>query len=190
MKSQRTDNSETDIKISVRLSALEHINKNKILVLDAFHGNGFLWEKIKHETGLNITVHGIEKEKNKAENVFEGDNRKILPKLNLAKYDIIDLDSYGTPFDQLKIIFGNKTLDKAIIIYTYIITAQGGASKKMLGTIGIHKAMYKKAPLLCSLKQVFAYYNYLWYNNINRVYEIYKQKGTSKKRYGWFQVPE
>ena len=191
MKNQRTDNSESDIKIGVRLSALDSIiDKDEICVLDAFHGKGFLWDKIKGNTDAKLIVHGIEKEKGKASNVFEGDNRKVIPRLDLSTYDIIDLDSYGTPFDQLKAVFGNSTCKGRIVIYTYIITAQGSSNKKMLEAVGITKAMYRKAPLLCSSKQILAFYNLLWYNNVNRVYETYKQKGTSKKRYGWFRIPE
>jgi len=50
--------------------------------------------------------------------------------------------------------------------------------------------MQKKSPTACKRKLSIALYNYLAYNKINEVNEIFVKRSSSRKWYGWFRIPE
>lgn len=52
---------------------------------------------------LTIDVLGIDT-RDMGPGVLKGDNRKFLGGLNLQEFDLIDLDAYGCPTDQLRIV--------------------------------------------------------------------------------------
>jgi hypothetical protein len=58
---------------------------------------------IAERSKKKIKVTGIDKKP--LEKVLVGDNREFLTSLDLSKYNVIDLDAYGSPFDQLDILF-------------------------------------------------------------------------------------
>jgi len=180
MNNRQTDNSEIKIKLELRRSL---VNDN-FLILDCYHGTGELWNTIKKD--YNIKIYGIEKEKGKGNGLY-GDNVKILKTLDLSKYNIIDLDAYGIPFDQLYEIFNNPTLSDCIIIYTVIQTAQGGINKKLLDSYGITNNMFKKCSTIFKHHGHRAFLNYLNKNGVNEVSEYFVNK-KSKKHYGFFKI--
>jgi hypothetical protein len=189
LSSHKTNNSRKAEKTNIRKEVIWNINKKNIFVLDAFAGKSILWGIIKLVNNKKITVLGIDKNESDAD--IYGDNIKVLPCLNLEKFDIIDLDAWGCPYDQIRLIFENKTLAKGTyVIYTYIITGMGGANRRLLKEIGITDKMTKKAPLLCAKKQNLAFDQFLHKNGIKHVTEIEVHDGTSKKRYGYFKIPE
>ena len=89
----QTDNSEFDAKVYLRLKMLPE-NPS---VLDCFAGKRRLWNIISAKTGIKY-YYPIEKK--------EGlDNLKLLDVLDLSKFNVIDLDSYGFPVYQLEKYF-------------------------------------------------------------------------------------
>jgi hypothetical protein len=77
---------------------------DRVKVLDAYHGSGRVWHRVAALVpDVRIDVVGIDT-RNIAPGVIQGDNRKILPTLDLTAFDLIDLDAYGVPAEQLAIV--------------------------------------------------------------------------------------
>lgn len=114
-----------------------------------------------------------------------GDNLKLLQTIDLSKYDVIDLDAYGVPCDQLEIIFSRGY--KGIIFFTFIQTMYGGLSLSLslslYLSIGID-AMIKKCPSVFNKKGLFLFFEYLNKHGVKCV--AYIRHG--KKVYGIFQA--
>jgi hypothetical protein len=100
----KTDNLFLRDKIDLRKTFLP--KKCKIYVLSCFDGHGKIWKTIQSEENIDITVTGIDKKR--IQGVLVGDNRKFLRVLDLKKYDIVDLDAYGNPFEQIEILIKRK----------------------------------------------------------------------------------
>lgn len=133
----KTDNSYFDLKVNLRLNSLLLFKKQNIIILDAFAGDGLLWSEIQRKTSKNIEILRIEKKKNSLGIYLIGDNIKFIRGMDLARFDIIDLDAYGSPYRQLNEIF--KQNYKGIIHCTFIQTIMGVLNKKMLIEIGYNK---------------------------------------------------
>ena len=150
-------------KIEIRLFNLP--KKSTLNILDAFAGEGILWGRIKiSKPKINFRILHIDKNTNSG---LKGNNLKFLPSLDLSKFDIIDLDAYGSPFDQLEIIFNKKY--KGIIHCTFIQSMYGGMNKKLLNYLGYTDKMIDKIPSLFNKKGVDKFYNYLWLRGIKVV---------------------
>lgn len=179
MSSLQTDNSFLDDKIRIRENSIK--GKSKIKVLDCFAGKGIIWKHLKNKVNANIEVLGIDKKITKAVNLV-GDNRKFLKSLDLNKFDLIDLDSYGVPFDQLEIIF--KRSYKGIVVVTFIQSMYGVLNKKLLLKIGFTKGMIKKIPSLIYRDVYGKILSYLALNGVKKIYEI----SRGKKHYFYFNL--
>lgn len=140
----QTDNSCLDQKVKLRLQFLP--TAPEINILDCYHGQGVLWREIQKRTLQKINVLGIDKKKESTA-LLIGDNMKFLRGLpDLNKYDVIDLDAYGIPFDQIIELFRREY--KGDIFITYIQSVIGNLPKKMLLYLGYTESMLKKAQTL------------------------------------------
>lgn len=157
----KTDNSHIKEKVQLRLDCLK---KKNISVLDCFSGTGKLWNIVKQKTKSKIFVIGIEKEKGKNKLSLIGDNLKYLKTINLSKFDIIDLDAWGYPINQLEILFERKY--KGIVIVTAIQSMQGCLPRKMLYQLGYTKEMIDKNPILFYRNGLGKLQNYLYLHGI------------------------
>lgn len=131
----QTDNSFLGEKVMLRYNAIK--TKKKVMVLDAFAGEGIVWEEVKKRHG-NITIIGIEKQidKNKG-NTITGDNRKILKEFDCSCFNVIDLDAYGIPATQIHDIINNKTVEEGtLIFYTCILCNQARLPNLLLKKLG------------------------------------------------------
>ena len=99
-----TDNSHFYEKVKLRLKAIAEIPKDDVSILECYAGKGLLYTEVKKHTSKKLHIVSIEKERGKNPFALCGDNLKFLPTLNLEKFDIIDLDAYGIPTEQIKII--------------------------------------------------------------------------------------
>ena len=143
MSKVQTDNSFLGDKIELRVKHLP--DKERIQVLDCFAGDGIIWKNIKEQSKKQIKVIGIDKSK-RSGLYLHGDNRKFIKTMMLEQFDIIDLDAYGVPYEQLKIIFDREF--KGIIFVTFIQSLFGGLPRRMLYEIGYTKEMINKIPSL------------------------------------------
>lgn len=96
MSNRQTDNSFLWDKIALRLN---HIPlKEKLSVLDAYGGDGHIWNKIKERYHGEIQILRCDQKTNKKGVYIRGNNIKIMNGIDLSIFDVIDLDAYGYPF--------------------------------------------------------------------------------------------
>lgn len=161
----KNDNSYLTEKINLRLYNLP--KKNSIKVLDCCAGAGVIWSNISNKTDRQLIITHIEKDNKKAKPYYlVGDNIKYLKTLDLGKYDIIDLDAYGIPYNQLEIIFNRKY--KGIIFITFIQTLFGGIPLSMLVRVGYTEKMVKKCRTLFYRDGVGILFKFLYVNGIQK----------------------
>jgi len=163
-----------------------------INVLELFAGQGLIWKAVKSRTGRTIKTTRIDEKK--ISSTIRGDNRKIIPNLDLSMYNIIDCDAYGNPYEQIKLMFENKTLKSGTIVhFTFNRAGPGMPKRSILTNIGIGKHMVKKCPTLFSSLAYPAFLEYLRKNGVKRVWEVHNDTvgGKTGRRigiYGYFIV--
>ncbi len=140
--STKTDNSYLVYKVQLRLSSLPA--KKNIKVLDCFAGQSLIWNSVQKQSNKNISIIGIDKKP--FGTTLRGNNLKYLQSMDLNRFDVIDLDSYGIPYKQLKLIF--DTGYTGTIFITFIQTMYGALPAKMLYEIGYKKEMIDKCSTL------------------------------------------
>lgn len=137
----QTDNSYLADKVALRL---DHLPDEPIKVLDCFGGMGKVWQAVKILSAKNISVLPID--------IIDygfhlpGDNKSYLGSMNLEKFNVIDMDAYGIPYEQMKIILDRKY--RGIVFVTFIQSVMGQMSYGLLYDIGFTSEMVKKSPVL------------------------------------------
>jgi len=176
----QTDNSYLADKIALRISMLP--KKKELRVIDAFHGAGTIWKNIqkKYDGKIKITRIDIEQK----DDVFTliGKNEKFLPSLPLEKYDVIDLDAYGVPYEQLKIIFDRGF--KGLVFVTFIQTVIGILQTDFLVDLGYTESMVKKCPSLFCKNGQEKFLRWLKIKGVDRV----TMRRHARKCYLGFQI--
>lgn len=179
-----TENSHLATKLRVRKEALARIGKRDIHVLDAFAGEGVVWARMKRDLpDLNITVLGIEKRKYLNPATIMGDNRKVMRGLDLTQFDLIDLDAFGCPWEQLAICADRAP--NVPIVATHIIVTLGPVPKPLLTVAGIPAewADRRKVP-----HALFNRWRWEWWENYCAIhgyteanYELHLDKSAVKR---------
>jgi len=179
MSKVQTDNSFLFDKIMLRINNLPL--KNEIYVLDCFAGEGKIWNYIKNKIKKKFYILSIDK-KNFNKIYLKGDNLKYLKNLPLEKFDVIDFDAYGVPYNQLKIIFQKKI--NAVVFITFIQSLYGGLPINMLEEIGYNKNMIKKIPTLFFKNGLKKFKLFLAQNGVKKI----KIRSFRNKHYLCFQL--
>lgn len=180
-KNRKTDNSFLGEKIKLRCQVIQDINKNEINVLECFAGDGVLWDEVKKSfPNKKINVLKIDKKGEKTGVYLKGDNVKFIGLFEFDHYDVIDLDAYGTPINQLEVVFMRRY--KGVVLYTFIQTSIGALNHKMLETIGYKKTMITKCPTLFNKNGFDKFCQYLAVNGIKKVVNY----SRDRKNYGFF----
>jgi hypothetical protein len=96
---------------------------------------------LKKESGRPIEHVGIDTLPKKGA-LYLGDNRLYLQHLSIDNYDMIDVDAYGVPYEQMKILA--KRNYRGIVVGTFIQCIYGGLPYAMLEDIGYSRRMVKK----------------------------------------------
>ena len=141
----QTDNSYLAEKVQLRIESLP--KKEVVTVLECFAGDGLIWKEVKRITKRNIKILRIDQKDDKKGIYLKGDNLKFLQSIDLDRFDIVDLDAYGSPFTQLLEIIHAKQF-KGIVHCTFIQSMFGALNKRMLFDLGYTKAMIEKIPSL------------------------------------------
>ena len=165
MSRGQTDHSFLADKIALRLSMLP--NKKALNVIDAYSGWGSIWNNIQKKHDGKIKITKIDKEQKDDTFVLLGDNRKFLASLPLSKYDIIDLDAYGVPYHQLKILLERKF--KGIVFVTFIQSVMGQLPYEFLNDLGYTDTMIKKCQTLFNRNGYKKLLQWLGNNGIDRI---------------------
>lgn len=179
---KKTDNSYTAEKVQLRLDSICLIDKKEINVLEAYAGDGVIWKKVQEQSDKIINILKIEMKDNKKGVYLKGSNEKFLPLFDFSNYDVIDLDAYGVPFNQLEAVFLKKF--NGIVHCTYIQSGMGGLPHGMLIKLGFPKQMIKKCGTLFSKNGMQKMKDYLWLNNVKNITGYY----FDRKNYFYFNL--
>lgn len=155
----KTDNSHFEAKVQLRLQVVAETGKDTVTVLELFAGKSLLWAEVKKRTDVNIRMLSIEKERGKNPLALGGDNMKFLPSLDLSQFDIIDIDAYGSCFNQLNYVMEHDFT--GYIICTDIQSIFGRTSDQLLERAGFTRTMIKKIPTLINAHANEALWAYL-----------------------------
>ena len=183
MNRRRTDNSAPREKIALRLDALESIDAESVRVLDAYHGHGVLWKELYKKSSKAIDVLGIDIE-DRGPGVLMGDNRKFLKSLDLHKFDLVDLDAYGSPIDQLRILFDRGY--SGVVVCTFIRTCFRRLPFRFLNELGYPTKMIKKCPTLFSRNGYEKFLLWLANRGIKNTRSILIEATGRSAQYLWF----
>ncbi len=141
----QTNNSFLADKVALRANHLP--DGDSITVLDCYAGSGKVWAAVKKLTGRKIDVLPIDtREYDNIGFYLPGNNLAYLQSIDIHKFDVIDLDAYGVPFDQLDIIF--KRQFKGTLFVTFIQSVMGGVPTGLLESVGFSAEMVKRCPTL------------------------------------------
>jgi hypothetical protein len=177
---KKTDNSYFKEKLNLRMESLP--DKESIYILDCFSGTGSLWKEVQKNTKKTLKVLPIEIEKGKNKKALSGNNLKYLKILDLNKFDIIDLDSYGIPYEQLDIIFSKNY--KGIVHVTAIQSGMGQLPHGLLISIGYTYDMIKKIKSIFNVNGLKKLENYLYLNGIRSITGYF----IDRKSYFYFNI--
>lgn len=194
MKTIQTDNSHLDLKLEIRREILQEImsanrDRKTITVLDCFAGKGLIWSSIASQFEIeyphvSLSITPIEKRKNLARSPYlVGDNMKFLTTLDLNQFDIIDLDAYGVPIQQLLYILQHPA--NPYVCLTAILILYGRMPDTLLIENGIPLEMYKKIPSLFTCKFKPFLLNLLLKYNVKTIKGYFSEKPL--KMYVYFK---
>lgn len=179
--SKTTDNQNIRHKLYLREMATSGLRERN--VLDLFAGKKEIWSRLEHSTYL-----GVDKKKARADGVVMADNRKVIPTLDLSKFNVIDLDSYGIPSEQIRLLFENGTMcDGTVVIYTLITNKLVVMPNNLRKYAGISDMYNKSSTLFCGHSEAL-FYDWLASMGVKSVREYSEPSSQYSKRYGYFIV--
>ena len=171
----KTNNDKKMIEAKIQLRLMSLPDKDEVNILECFAGEGVLWNEVKKRTKKQLKILSIDKNNYKKISL-KGDNIKFLKSLDLTKYQIIDLDAWGCPANQLQVLCEKKY--KGIIICSFIQSDFHTITKIVQLNYGYTNKMMKEAPMLCrrnGLEQMLFFINTKF--KVNKVKIVsYKQK--------------
>jgi hypothetical protein len=167
MSSPQTDNSYFDLKVQLRA---ENLPAGEISVLDCFSGTGRIWDEVKRRCpGRKFHVARIDQRPDLPGVYLRGDNRKYLASMDLDKYNVIDLDAYGVPFDQMETLFRRPLTTPKVVFVTYIRSALGQLPYGLLESLGYTRSMIDKCPTLFCRHELEKLLGYLANKGVRQV---------------------
>lgn len=162
----RTNNSFLADKVALRAG---HLPDGKVRVLDCFAGEEKIWKAVRKITGKKIISLPIDtKEYDEAAFHLPGDNRAYLQSIDLKKFDVIDLDAYGVPFDQLELVFESGF--QGIVFVTFNQWMLGSLPFAMLRAIGFTDEIIKKCPILFAKRGWKYFLEYLSLRGVTKIW--------------------
>ena len=180
----QTDNSHLDEKVFLRLESLP--KKEVVRVLECFAGDGVIWKAVKQQTKQPIRILRIDEKTDKKGIYLKGNNLKFMMSMDLAAFDIIDLDAYGSPFKQLEILFQQRY--KGIVHVTNCKQGNARIHYALLKELGYTESMIKKCPSLFEKKQNDTIFKWLYRRGVKKVKGFFFTDSFGTKRYFWFKM--
>ena len=130
---------------------------------------------------IEIDVLMIEKKSEKKGFYLNGDNEKFIPLFDFSKFDIIDLDAYGVPYNQLEVVFDREF--KGYVHVTFIQTGMGRLPDNFIKYSGYSLEMIKKIPTLFCKNGIDKMNNYLYAKGVTEIIGYFNQR----KNYFYFK---
>lgn len=117
-------------KVTLRRNVLTAIGAERAHVFDAYAGDGQQYRAVWHEAASYV---GCDLEFFPDERLaFKCDNRRVLRTLDLAAFNIFDLDAYGSPWEQLYLIAVRRRMTAGERV-GFVLTEGQGMKLKMGG---------------------------------------------------------
>lgn len=151
-------------------------------VLDCFGGQGLVWSRVKKATGIDIKYLGIDKINYGTGFYLPGDNLAYLGSIDLSRFNVVDLDSYGVPYEQLEIVFSRGFIGRVFV--TFIQVLQGKLPYGMLEEIGFSREMITKIPTLFAKNGWDYFLEYLAKKGVRQIIH----RSYARKHYLTFEI--
>lgn len=167
----RTDNKALPEKVHLRNKYLP--DKEVIDVLDAFSADGVIWKAVeKLNPDKSFCIARIDNQRKKKGFYIRSENTRFLRSTDLNVYDVIDLDHYGVPFNQLEVIFNHEFTSKIELFATFNLVGIKPMHKAMLRMLGFSDSMLNSSRYLCSKNSEEKILSYLNFRGVNQVDKI------------------
>ena len=178
----KTANTYLADKVALRV---EHLPEGSpLFVLDAYAGRGVVWEAVKKLTGRDIRTLPVDKDLGAFFGLW-GDNRIYLESLDLARFDAIDLDAYGVPYEQLSILFRRGYAGWVFVTFIQSdYNPYGGTPHQLLHEIGVSQMMIDKSPLLFGRRAYQYFLEWMGWHGVETIWH----RGHIRKHYLAFQM--
>ena len=179
-KNKKTNNSYLADKVALRLGHLPR--KKEIYVLDCYAGKGLIWRAVQKLSGKDITTLPIDTSDDDTGFRLPGDNRGYLETLDLSQFDVIDLDAYRIPYDQMRIVFEREY--HGFVFVTFIQSPFGRMPNRLLLDIGFSEEMITASPTLVGSMGWQYFKEWLRAMGVRKIWH----RTHSRKHYLFFQI--
>jgi len=132
-------------KVAIRAKVLAEIGAANARVFDAFAGEGHMhkavWSQAYDYVGCDKLFIRDDRP------AFVADNRRVLRAIDLSRYNLFDLDAYGSPWEQVCIIANRRKLKPGERLGLVITEGEGmkmkmgGMSVALAQLAGVHHFM-------------------------------------------------
>jgi len=160
----QTDNSFLTDKIFIRVNHLP--DKKEIYVLDCFAGKGKIWKNVVSLVDKKIKRLPIEF-KDGVGFHLPGNNMAWMGTIDLTKFDVIDLDAYGVPYEQLKAVFESGY--SGAVFVTFIQSLFGVMPRGLMESVGVSGKMLEKCPTLFYKSGWEYFLDWLYQNGVRQI---------------------
>jgi hypothetical protein len=175
---KKTNNTYLADRVALRAG---HLPKGDIYVLDCFAGKGLIWRAVQELTGRRIDTLPIDVNPDSGFRL-PGDNKAYLDTLDLETFNVIDLDAYGVPYEQLRIVFDREY--HGAVFVTFIQSIYGQMPIGLLEDVGFSRDMIEKIPTLFGERGWDYFLEWLALRGIKKLWH----RSHSRKHYLFFNT--
>lgn len=181
---KRIENDSVGFSVKVKQRMDNIPDKDTLKILDAFAGEGLIWNEIKKTRHCEVTT--LEKRKDINPNNIICNNMYWMLRNDLSKFDVIDLDAYSCPYEQLKIVFNQKF--KGVVFFTFIQTGLGTLKRDLLLDLYGSTDMVNKMRTMFIKNGFDIFCKWLYKKGVDKInYQHIKAVGGNKY-YGYFNL--
>lgn len=143
----KTDNRENGfgVKLELRRMYLREINVRPIRVLDACSGSGQIWKKLSTEFRVEL----LRIDKKGGRGCLKMDSIRFLESQDLTGFHVVDIDTYGEPWNHFLALKNNSKRNSLTVFLTYGFISQG------IGVIGNTAKKAMGIPLSWNLSSLY-----------------------------------
>ena len=160
----------------------DHLPDGEIRVLDCYGGKGLVWHAVQKLARRKIKVLPVDIRNDLNTFRLPGDNRAFLQIIDLTKFNVVDLDAYGVPYDQLRMIFERGYIGKMFV--TFIQSLYGKMPYGLLEEVGFTAEMIKRSPTLFGRRGWDYFLDYLALHGVTKVWH----RSHARKHYLFFDA--
>lgn len=175
----KTNNSYLSNKIELRL---RHLPDDNISVLDCYGGARLIWKAIEQQIKRPVRYISIDKIDYGVGFYLDGDNLGYLRGLDLARFNVIDLDAWGVPYAQLKTLFEREY--KGRVFVTFIQSLYGTIPHGLLEDIGFSSDMFRACPTIFGKRGWQYFLEWLALKGVRAI----THRSHAKKHYLTFEI--